>query len=344
MSIEKIFYGKTKDGKDVDKYILKNKNGITAEILSYGGTLDKLFVPDKNGVADDILIGFDSIEDHENLTANQGVLVGRYANRICKGRFTIDGNEYEVTHNENETCLHGGDEFSHAVWAVKILSDNSLELTYESPDGTCGFPGNLKAVAVYTLTDENELRIDYTGISDKKTVMNFTNHAYFNLGGYASGSIENHILQIDADKFTPIDSDSIPTGELRSVENTPFDFRKPKAIGKEIRADYDQLINTKGYDHNFCLNTNDFSKPCATVLENETGRKMEVYTDLPGVQLYCGNFLDGVKGKNGTVMNQYAGFCLETQFWPDSPNQKNFPSCVFDKNEEFKTTTIFKFC
>lgn len=343
MSIEKLFYGKTKDGKNVDKYIIKNKNGISAEILTYGATLDKLFVPDKNGKAEDILIGFDNIEDHETLTANQGVTVGRYANRIAKGKFIIDNVEYEVTHNENQTCLHGGDEFSHAVWEAKQLSENSIEFSYFSADGTCGFPGNLDVKVLYTLDDENNLRIDYEAVSDKKTVMNFTNHAYFNLGGYDSGDICDHVLKIDADNFTPIDSDSIPTGEIRCVEGTPFDFREPKAIGKEIRSGYEQLVGPKGYDHNFCINSPSLDKPCATVTDPKSGRTMEVYTDLPGVQLYCGNFLDNVKGKGSSVMNQYSGFCLETQFWPDSPNQKNFTNCVFDKDEVFTTTTIFRF-
>lgn len=341
MSVQKIFYGKTKDDKIVDKYIIKNDN-ISAEIITFGATLDKLFIKDKNGKFDDILIGFDNIKDHEELSANQGVTVGRYANRIAKGRFILDGKEYEVKHNENETCLHGGDEFAKAVWNAEIVSDNAVKFTYFSADGTCGFPGNLDVSITYTL-EEDALRLDYFAISDKKTVLNFTNHAYFNLGGYASGDMLGHILTIDADKFTPIDENSIPTGELRNVEGTPFDFRLPKAIGKDIKADYEQLINPRGYDHNFCINDPSLDKPCAVVTEPNTGRKLEVYTDLPGVQLYCGNFLAGERGKNGAVMNQYYGFCLETQFWPDSPNQKCFSNCVFDKNEKFETTTIYKF-
>lgn len=343
MSITKEFYGNTADGRSVDKYIIKNSNGVSAEIITFGATLDKVFAPDKNGKFADVLIGFDDIKSHETLTANQGMTIGRYANRIAKGKFTIDGVEYEVTHNENETCLHGGDEFSHAVWNAEVIGGNSVKFTYFSPDGACGFPGNLNTSVVYTLDDENALKIDYRAVSDKKTVLNFTNHAYFNLGGYNSGDICGHILQVDADRFTPIDSDSIPTGELRNVEGTPFDFRTPKAIGKEIKADYEQLVNPRGYDHNFCINNPSIDKPCAVVVEPESGRKMEVYTDLPGVQLYCGNFLDNVPGKGGAVMNQYSGFCLETQYWPDSPNKPEFPSCTKEANEEFKTTTIFKF-
>lgn len=342
MSVEKSFYGKTSDGRDIEKYIIKNENGLSAQIITYGATLDKLFVKDKNGNLDDILIGFDDISSHEKLSANQGVTVGRYANRIAFGKFSIDGEEFEVTHNENETCLHGGDEFSKAVWDAEINGENSVKFKYFSPDGTCGFPGNISVSVTYTLTSDS-LKIDFEAVSDKKTVMNFTNHAYFNLGGYGSGDILGHILKIDADNFTPTDEKSIPTGEIKSVENTPFDFREPKPIGKDIYEDCEQLRQARGYDHNFCINSPSLEKPCAVVTEPLKNRTMEVYTDLPGVQLYCGNFLDSVKGKNGTLMNQYDGFCLETQFWPDSPNRDNFTNCVFDKDEVFKTTTIFKF-
>ena len=342
MSVEKSFYGKTSDGRDVEKYIIKNENGLSAQVITYGATLDKLFVKDKNGNLDDILIGFDDISSHEKLSANQGVTVGRYANRIAFGKFSIDGEEFEVTHNENETCLHGGDEFSKAVWDAEINGENSVKFKYFSPDGTCGFPGNISVSVTYTLTSDS-LKIDFEAVSDKKTVMNFTNHAYFNLGGYGSGDILGHILKIDADNFTPTDEKSIPTGEIKSVENTPFDFREPKPIGKDIYEDCEQLRQARGYDHNFCINSPSLEKPCAVVTEPLKNRTMEVYTDLPGVQLYCGNFLDSVKGKNGTLMNQYDGFCLETQFWPDSPNRDNFTNCVFDKDEVFKTTTIFKF-
>lgn len=342
MSVEKSFYGKTSDGRDIEKYIIKNENGLSAQVITYGATLDKLFVKDKNGNLDDILIGFDDISSHEKLSANQGVTVGRYANRIAFGKFSIDGEEFEVTHNENETCLHGGDEFSKAVWDAEINGENSVKFKYFSPDGTCGFPGNISVSVTYTLTSDS-LKIDFEAVSDKKTVMNFTNHAYFNLGGYGSGDILGHILKIDADNFTPTDEKSIPTGEIKSVENTPFDFREPKPIGKDIYEDCEQLRQARGYDHNFCINSPSLEKPCAVVTEPLKNRTMEVYTDLPGVQLYCGNFLDSVKGKNGTLMNQYDGFCLETQFWPDSPNRDNFTNCVFDKDEVFKTTTIFKF-
>ncbi|MBQ7580192.1 MAG: galactose mutarotase [Clostridia bacterium] len=343
MSVEKQFYGKTKDNIDIDKYIIKNKDGASAQIITYGATLDKLFVKDKNGRLDDILLGFDNITDHEELSDYQGVIVGRYANRIKKGKFSIDGVEYSVKINNNGNCNHGGNEFSEAVWDAEITGENSVKFTYFSPDGTCGFPGNMKVGVTYTLTDDDCLRIDFEGVSDKKTIMNFTNHAYFNLGGYASGDILGHLLKIDADFYTPTDETSIPTGELKSVENTPFDFRTPKPIGKDIRANDQQLLWGKGYDINFCINSPSIEKPCAVVCDPVSGRKMEVYSDLPGLQLYSGCLLDNVKGKNGTFMNQYEAFCLETQFWPDSPNRDDFPNCVFDKDEVFKTTTVFKF-
>lgn len=343
MSVKKTFYGTTKDLKDVDKFIIENDNGTIAHIITYGATLDRLYVKDKYGKADDILIGFDTLDDHENLSANQGATVGRYANRIANGRFSIDGSEYEVTHNENQTCLHGGNEFAKAVWQGEIMSDKAVKFNYLSPDGSCGFPGRLKVSVTYELSNDDELKVSFQAVSDKKTVMNFTNHAYFNLGGYSGGNILLHMLKIDADKFTPVDENSIPTGELRSVDGTAFDFRIPKEIGRDIHNQDSQLVNARGYDHNFCINNPSIEKPCACVFEPESGRYMELYTDLPGVQLYCANFLSNVKGKDSIIMNEYQGFCLETQFWPDTPNHENFPSCVFDSGEDFKTTSIFKF-
>ncbi len=343
MSVEKVFYGVTSRGDDVHKYIITNRKGAFVEVISYGATLDKIYMPDRENVLDDVLIGFSDIEGHEKRTDYQGMTVGRYANRIAKGKFTIDGTEYEVTHNEGEKCLHGGGEFSHAIWRGIIVDDNKVEFSYFSLDGSNGFPGNMSVTVTYTLDDSNALSIEYSAVSDKKTVINLTNHAYFNLGGFDSGSICDHELMIDADYFTPIDSDSIPFGEHRAVEGTPFDFRTPKKIGENIHDDYDQLIETKGYDHNFCLNKKTDNSPNVVAYDEKTGRQMEMYTDLPGVQLYCGNFLDGVEGKEGTVMNQHAGFCLETQVYPDSPNQPNFPKCVYDANEKYTTKTVYKF-
>lgn len=343
MSVEKVFYGTTSRGEDVYKYIITNIQGMSVEVISYGATLDKIYAPDKDGHLDDVLIGFSDIEGHENRSDYQGMTVGRYANRIAKGKFTIDGVTYEVTHNEGEKCLHGGGEFSHAIWKGIIVDDNKVEFSYFSLDGTNGFPGNMSVTVTYTLDNNNALSIEYSAVSDKKTVINLTNHAYFNLGGFSSGSICDHELMIDADFFTPIDADSIPLGGQRDVTGTPFDFRKPKKIGENIHDDYEQLNLTKGYDHNFCLNQKSDSSPNAVAYDEKTGRVMEMYTDLPGVQLYCGNFLDGVEGKEGTLMQQHAGFCLETQVYPDSPNQQNYPKCVYDANEKYTTKTVYKF-
>ena len=338
-------FGKTSKGEEVRIYTLKNKFGTKAEILTYGATLHSLSVADRNLKFKDVLIGFDDIEGHENRSDYQGQVVGRYANRIANGKFSINGEEYDVTKNENDiTCLHGGGEFSHAVWKAAPISDTTLKLTYESADGTEGFPGNVKATVFYTLTEDSCLFIDYEVTTDRDTIINMTNHAYFNLGGYDAKPVTDHELQINADYFTPTDENSIPTGELRSVEGTPFDFRKLKEIGKDINADYDQLVMCRGYDHNFCLNDRNVERDAAIVVKHpQSGRVMTVYTDLPGVQLYTGNFLDNVPGKKGTYMNKHSGFCLETQYYPDTPNKPDFPSCLLKAGETWKSTTAFKF-
>lgn len=344
MSIEKIAFGTTKGCKAVELYTIKNAAGASAEILTYGGTLQALSMPDKHGLFKDITIGFDDLEGHLERSDYQGQLVGRYANRIANGEFEINGKRYHVTKNEKgATCLHGGGELSHAVWDAVPLGDNALKLSYISPAGSHGFPGELKVETVYTLTDENELIIDYSAVSDEDTVINLTNHTYFNLAGYDAGNVLEHVLQISADYFTPTDSASIPTGELRTVKGTPFDFTVPKAIGLNIGADDEQLLNCRGYDHNFCLNTRAKDISAAVVWEPVSGRVMEMFTDLPGVQLYTGNFLDNIPGKGGNLMGKHAGFCLETQFFPDTPNQPSFPQCTFKAGEEFRTRTSFKF-
>ncbi len=254
MSMKKTFFGALPDGKPVDCYTIENQNGMRAEILTYGGTLNKLYVPDQNGVFADVLIGFDTLEGHLNHSDYQGMLVGRYANRIADGAFVLNGEEYHVTKNENQiTCLHGGGEFSHAVWDAQPVGEDALRLSYESPEGAQGFPGRVTAHAVYTLTQENVLRIDYYAVSDRDTILNLTNHAYFNLGGYDAGQITGHILRLNASQFIPTDARNIPTGELRDVEGTPFDFREPKAIGDGIDSDYAPIASCKGYDHNFCI-------------------------------------------------------------------------------------------
>lgn len=339
--IVKNYFGTTADGRDVDCYTIKNTKETAVDIITYGATINSIYAADKNGTFADVLIGFDTVEGHEKYSDYQGMTVGRYANRIAGGKFTIDGVEYNVEKNEREkTCLHGGAELSKAVWKAIIIDDCSLEMAYTSPDGAMGFPGKVDFKVTFTLFEDNSLKVDYSAVSDKKTVINMTNHAYFNLAG--KGDILGHELMINADAYTPIDEDSIPTGEIRPVEGTPFDFRVSKPIGKDIGADDDQLVIGKGYDHNFCLNEGD--GPAAVAYDPESGRMLEVFTDLCGVQLYTGNFLDGTKpGKKGEGIIKNAGFCLETQYYPNTPNMPEFPQCTIDAGEKFTSCTVFRF-
>lgn len=345
MSVIKRFYGKSED-KEVSSFTIENKNGMKAQLLEKGATLDKLFVKDKNGKFIDILVGFDTLEDHLTQGDYQGVIVGQYANRIKDGKFFIDGTEFNVTRNEKGiTSLHGGAEYSSAFWHGEILTENAVKFTYHSPDGQEGFPGNVDVCVTYTLTDEDDLIIAYKAVSDKKTVINLTNHAFFNLNGFDGGDVLNHILTINADRYTPIDKNSIPTGELPSVTGTPFDFREPKPIGRDIDDDHIQLKNGMGYDHNFCIADYDGTlKFVASAIGDKSGIRMDVKTDLPGIQLYTGNFLDGtLTGKGGLPINHRTAFCYETQVFPDSPNHPDWCKCVFDAGEEYTTTTVFSF-
>lgn len=345
MAVVKKLYG-IMNKKDVFAFVIENANGMKAQIIEKGATLDKLFVKDKNGNFIDILVGHDTLDGHINRGDYQGVVVGQYANRIKDGKFSIDGVEYNVTKNEKGiTCLHGGGEYSNARWNGEIVSDNAVRFTYFSPDGTDGFPGNVDVAVTYTLTESNELKIEYSALSDKKTVINLTNHAYFNLNGFDGGSVLNHKVTINADRYTPIDNVSIPTGELPSVLGTPFDFTEEKTIGRDIDADDTQLKNGNGYDHNFCIKDYDGSLKTAAVAKGDkTGIKMEVKTDLPGVQFYTGNFLDGtIAGKDGVPMTHRSAFCFETQVFPDSPNHTEWHKCVYDANEKYETTTIYAF-
>lgn len=345
MAIEKFIYGSMND-KDVHAFVITNANGFKAQIIEKGATLDKLFVEDKSGKFIDILSGHDTLDGHINRSDYQGVVVGQYANRIKGGKFSIDGVEYNVTRNEKDiTCLHGGGEYSSAHWCGKELNDNAVEFTYTSPDGAEGFPGKVDIKVTYTLDNSNSLSIEYYAISDKKTVINLTNHAYFNLNGYDSGDILSHTLQINADRFTAIDENSIPTGELPSVSGTPFDFTEEKPIGRDIEEDFLQLRNGMGYDHNFCIADYDGSlKTIAVAKADKSGVKMEVKSTEPGVQLYTGNFLDGsIVGKGSLPLTKRSAFCLETQVFPDSPNHPEWPSCVYDAGEEYKSVTVFSF-
>lgn len=345
MAVNVSDFGSLKNGKNIEKYTLTNSNKVRVSVITYGATLSEIWVPDRNGEFKDIIVGFDDIQGFEERTDYQGVIVGPYANRIGNSKFTIDGTEFKLVANEKDvTCLHSNGEFNTAVWDAEIKGENSVEFSYVSPDGLNGFPGTLDVKVKYTLTDENELKLEYSAVSDKKTVINLTNHAYFNLGGYDSGTILGHKMQINADKFTPVDSFSIPTGEISDVEGTPFDFRAKKEIGTDIDFDCEQLNFTGGFDHNFCINNYDKTlRKAAEVTDDASGRVLEVFTDLPGVQFYAGNFLKGLLGKSDEPMEKRSGFCLETQFYPDTPNNPNFPQCTFDANEVYSSVTVFKF-
>jgi aldose 1-epimerase len=338
-------FGKTPDGTPVAIYTLTNAKGVEARVTTYGGRVVSLKVPDRKGAMGDVILGFDSLAGYiDNPGPFFGALIGRYGNRIGGARFTLGGVEYKVDRNDGANSLHGGAlGFDKRVWTAKELGDGGLELTYLSKDGEEGYPGNLKATATYHLTAANELRIDYAATTDKTTVANLTNHSYFNLRG--DGDILGHILTLNADRFTPVDSGLIPTGELRAVNGTPFDFRKPTAIGVRIEQTDEQLKLGKGYDHNWVLNRNGRRLSLAArVEEPSTGRVLEVSTTEPGIQFYTGNFLDGTaKGKGGKAYGLRSGFCLETQHFPDSPNKPEFPSTVLKPGEKFHSTTVFKF-
>jgi aldose 1-epimerase len=328
-------------------YTLTNQKGIEVRIMNYGGIVVSIKTPDRNGTPADIVLGFDSLSGY---TANPspffGALVGRYANRIAHARFTLDGVQYKLEDNDHGNTLHGGTHgLDKAVWMPRELPDGGLELTVTSPDGDEGFPGNLKVTVVYHLTDANELKIDYSATTDKDTVVNLTNHSYFNLKGEGQGDILSHRISINADRFTPVDAGLIPIGELRPVNGTPFDFRKPALIGAHIEDNDEQLKLGHGYDHNWVLNKkgNELSL-AARVEEPSTGRVLEVLTTQPGLQFYTGNFLDGtIHGKGSKAYQRRYGFCLETQHFPDSPNQPKFPTTELKPGETFHNTTVFRF-
>lgn len=349
MTISKKIFGKTEDGKDVYIFNLSNSKGMTAQITNLGGIVVSLKVPDKNNNFDDVVLGYDKFEKYLNNTTFFGAIIGRNANRIKNSVITINGKEYKLSKNEGENQLHGGvNGFDKALWKPQIIENNgveSLQLSYLSKDGEEGFPGNLNVKVTYTVTENNELKIDYYGISDKDTVVNLTNHSYFNLRGHSSGDVLDHMVMINADKFTPNDKESIPTGEIRDVEGTPMDLRKLTPIKERIDSKYEQIVLGNGYDHNFVLNknNNELSK-AAEVFEKNSGRVMEVYTTEPGVQFYTANFLDGTQvGKDGAKYDRRNALCLETQHFPDALNHKNFPSTILKAGDEYKSTTIYKF-
>ncbi len=345
-SIKKQPFGKTKDGAAADIFTLRNSRGAEAKITNYGAIVVALKMPDRRGKFEDIVLGYDTLDGYLNDTFYIGGVVGRFANRIAKGKFTLDGKEYNLVKNNNGNHLHGGlKRFDNVVWNAKPATDKtgaSLELNYLSKDGEENYPGNLAVKVVYTLTENNELKIDYSATTDQDTVLNLTNHSYFNLA--SAGTILNHEIEINAEKFTPVDNNSIPIGELRSVKGTPFDFTSPTRIGARIEDTDEQLKFGGGYDHNFVLNkTENALQWAAKVYEPTSGRVLEVSTTQPGMQFYSGNFLADVKGKNGRIYQKREGFCLETQHFPDSPNQPTFPTTVLKKGEKFAATTVYKF-
>ncbi len=339
----------TADGQPVDIYTLRNAKGAEARIINYGGIVVSLKVPDKNSNMGDVVLGYDNLADYTKTPPPPyfGALIGRYGNRIAKGQFTLDGVMHQLPLNDGPNSLHGGNKgFDKRVWHAEGFDSPlgpQLILTYFSQDGEEGYPGNLRVKAVYTLTDANELRIDFTATTDKDTVLNLTHHSYFNLTG--KGDILGHEVYINADRFTPVDKTLIPTGELRPVENTPFDFRISTPIGQRINQDNEQLQFGRGYDHNWVIN-----KPLgqlglqARVYDSTSGRVMEVWSDQPGLQFYSGNFLDGtLKGKGGWVYQRRAAFCMEPQHYPDSPNHANFPSTELKPGQTYKNTIIYRF-
>lgn len=343
-------FGKTPDGREVSLYTLTNRSGMQVSITNYGGTLTSIKVMDRHKKFGDVVLGFDSLESYtaKTNTSYFGAIIGRYANRIAHGSFTLGGHEYHIPTNENGNTLHGGIKgFDKRVWEVKDTSTSkgpAIELHYLSPDGEEGFPGNLSVTVRYSVTDQNDLRIDYTATTDKDTVLNLTNHSYFNLSGPGSGEILKHKLTLVADRFTPINSSLIPTGAIENVAGTPLDFRKATAVGDRINANNEQLKFAKGYDHNFVLNHSGSSPELAARVEDpDSGRVMEVFTNQPGIQFYSGNFLNGTVRGIGGVYKYRSALCLETQHFPDSPHHPNFPSTVLHPGEEFHSTTIYRF-
>ncbi len=356
--ISKMPWGQTKEGKPVELFTLTNAKGMIVKITNYGGTVTEIHVPDRAGKFDDVVLGFDNLDDYLKGHPFFGCITGRYANRIAKGKFTLDGKEYTLATNNGPNHLHGGKVgFDKKVWQASTFEERSLSprfatdrnlashgvlLRYRSPDGEEGYPGNLDCDVRYVLTDQNELRISYTAKTDKPTVVNLTNHTYFNLAGPKAGDVLGHEMQFFADRYTPVDDTLIPTGEIKPVAGTPFDFSKPMTIGSRI----DQLMgDPRGYDHNMIFAKGGKELALGVrVYEPKSGRVMEMLTTEPAVQFYTGNFLDGsAKGKGGVVYQKHHGFCLEAQHYPDSPNQPKFPSVILRPGETYKQTTVYRF-
>lgn len=334
------------DGKKTDLFILKNDNGMEVCVTNLGGRIVSVMVPDRDGIMRDVVLGFDRIADYETIPSDFGATIGRYANRIGQGRITLDGTEYQLPQNNYGHCLHGGPRgFQYRVFDAVQKSDREVELTYTAKDGEEGFPGNFDCRVAMTLTDDNAIDIRYAAETDKTTVVNMTNHSYFNLDGDPSKDNSEWLLTVNADSYTPVDSTFMTTGEIAPVADTPMDFRAPTPIGERIGQDFEQLKNGNGIDHNWVLNTRgNIAEACASLESPATGIRLDVYTTEPGIQVYCGNFLDGtVKGKKGVAYGFRAAVCLETQKYPDTPNKPEWPSAVLRPGEKYESRCIYKF-
>ena len=349
VNVNKEFFGKTSDGANVDQYTLKNSNGMEVSVISFGGIITSLKAKDRDGKNEDVVLGFDNLGDYENKSPYFGALIGRYGNRIKEGKFSLDGVEYKLAKNNGENHLHGGLKgFDKVIWDVEVevnKSSASLMLRYTSVDTEEGYPGNLGVKVTYTLTNEDELKVRYEAETDKKTIVNLTQHSYFNLSAGLRKDILGHEITIDADYFLPVDMTLIPTGEIREVGQTPFDFREFKVVGVDIDLDDTQITYGNGYDHCWVLNNQDEGvRFVASAYDPLSGRLLEVFSDQPGIQFYSGNFLDGtLQSKEGGNYEFRSGFCLETQHYPNSPNQENFPSVILNPGEKYNSETIFKF-
>ena len=344
--VTRASFGKTPEGTDVEIFTLTNTNGIEVRVTNYGGIITSLKTPDRNGTPADIVLGFDTLKDYLAPHPQFGTVIGRYANRIADGRFKIDGIDHKLALNNGPNHIHGGVKgFDKHVWQAEVLSGNSVRFSRVSPDGEEGYPGNLQVAVAYSLTNYNELIVEYQAVTDLPTHVNLTQHSYFNLAGAGNGDITGHELMIDADRFTPVNAARIPTGQIVPVAGTPFDFRKPTPIGARIDAAHPQVTHAGGYDHNFVLNREGNTlELAARVVEPVSGRVMEVATTEPGVQFYTANNLDGsIIGKGGKAYPRRGGFCLETQHFPDTPNKPQFPSTLLRPGDTYSSRTVFKF-
>lgn len=348
MSITKAYFGKAQDGRPVDIYTLVNENDVKVSITNFGGTVVSLCVPDRNGKLEDIVLGHDKLQDYFDCPYF-GAIIGRHSNRIEGGEYEINGVKYQVAKNDGNNHLHGGVKgFDKVVWDAEVINTGgaeALELSYLSKDGEENYPGNIKVKVTYTLKNDNSLAIDYLAVTDKDTVVNLTNHSYFNLSGHASGNIKSHKLMINADYFTVINNECIPTGEIRDVYDTPMDFTSLTSIGIGLESKDEQMVCGNGYDHNWILKiSGEKPEKVAELFEENSGRTMEVYTTKPGLQFYSGNFLNGTMvGKDGAIYNKWAGLCLETQYFPNGLKYKHFPSPILKAGAEYRHTTIYKF-